>query len=303
MDDVLISMRETYDIINKHFPNKKEFKVADLLEAIESEYGKGVRRNKDVGAAASHLVNVGLLNRIKSFSGPGTYTTYQITGKKWEERLSAKRSRRAPTERLSQRHVIEIIKEKFGGNAWSQEMLREALGLGSTVQGRINTLIKRKLVEQAKSLGRARMFQLIVAEKENKAGVKTEQPVETDSERDRPKSIVPERKLRQFTVDKEDPAIISKDMLDFFDIPLSLLGDAIYLKIRDMKRHIISLEEREARLTRENESMSKRMTEQFKQIQALNNRIIQLNEEARRPKAGDKTVKFGDIVRVGHLRK
>lgn len=327
--------RDAYTMIKHQFPNETPFTMRTFKKKQIELYGKELKSSSDISAMLCNLVAKGFLNRLpnKSEDGlqmyamplnPPELPPISEKTRKFFERRKIAAQNASYKRRWTAKLLLKVIDEKFPNNLiFSMDDLAREGKITSTSLGtmlrNLTTKGELKVMEKRGPQGRM-LYRRLPLPEETQAPEQTQEkgsdlPVNFDAqppaqettqeEVENPinESIAPEKPI--VTDDRPMRVPMSKEVLEALDIPLSILGEAVYNRMRDLILATYEYEKQVASRDREIDSLKKRMTEQFKTIEMLNSRIRQINDNNNKPNIPrpDAIAKLHEVAKFSTLRQ
>lgn len=323
--------RDAYTMIKHQFPNETPFTMRTFKKKQIELYGKELKGSSDISAMLCNLVAKGFLNRLpnKSEDGlkmyamplnPPELPPISEKTRKFFERRKTEGQNMSCKRRWTAKLMLKVIDEKFPNNLiFSMDDLAREGKITSTSLGTMlrNLTAKGELKVMEKRGPQGRMlYQRLPLPEETQAPEQnlekgSDLPVNSDAQlpaQEQVENPMNESKAPEKPVVTDDRPLrvpMSREVLEALDIPLSILGEAVYNRMRDLILSNYEYEKQVASRDREIDSLKKRMTEQFKTIEMLNSRIRQINDNNNKPNIPrpDAIAKLHEVAKFSTLRQ
>jgi len=295
------------EVIEANFPGEKPFDVKDLEEKFIEVFGEKLRDYKAFSAAIGNLVIKGIFARAGKVSSRGLKMYYKRAD-------APKYTPRPPrNRRISSKEVLKCIDAHFPEQKpfFARDILGHFIGVASIA------LISDKLKRLADKIGTIERMQrnafrfmeyrravfVPVPGKEYKQEAAPGAGQESPPPAPKAEAPPPEKRPAMVSPGVAGNAELTREILEHANIPLSLVGEAIYTMIRDLNSQLRVYSESEAKMQREIDALKARIKEQYQQMEHLNIRIAALNREKQAPLRPWAIGKLGDLAKISMLKK
>lgn len=320
------SIYEIYDFCLKNYQGR-QFTNQDVYDDHIKEFGREISRKNTISARMCDLVNKGAIKRKRIAEGKrGVQYRLPENPRKLERPTNATLESIAKArstidtggKRLTAGKVMKIIEKEMPiGERFSIKQLIELDSI-TTSEASLSQTIRRlvKRGELVRCKRRAHRGAILFRRREPETPTPAADSQQTIVEQHQPPTAQTSAQAEDVThvTDKleagkgPDNIVLTKEIMDVLGIPIGLLGEAVYNRMRDLMLANYEHEKNIAAKDREIETIKKRMIEQYKIIENLNKHIVELNNEMRKPKNQQQDVsaaigKLSEIARYSTLRK